>query len=67
MDGGEDALYRPVLAGVLDPRALDDGSISLYGVMLLNEALDVREENQHRAQRALRAAAEAEQRRRSRR
>jgi len=45
---GEDLLYRPVLRGILDPRALDDGSISLGRIMLLNEAIDVEDENKHR-------------------
>ena len=50
MAGGEDFLYRPVLAQVLTPQSLDDGSIDLWGITLLNEALDVRAENEWRIQ-----------------
>lgn len=57
MEDGEDILYRPVLAGRLDARALDDGSISLEGVMRLNEAIDVENENRFRAHKAAEARA----------
>lgn len=50
MGEGEDFLYRPVLAQVLSPQSLDDGSIDLWGITLLNEALDVRAENEWRIQ-----------------
>jgi len=50
MFDGEDWLYRPVLAGRLDVRALHDGSISLYQIGLLNEAMDVEAENKLRQQ-----------------
>lgn len=56
MIDGEDFIYRPVTEGILDPRALEDGSIGLYGIMLLNEALDVKAENQHRARKAAEAS-----------
>lgn len=49
----EDFIYRPVLRGYLDPRALTDGSISLGEIALLNEAIDIQDENQHRMQKAL--------------
>lgn len=49
MEDGEDILYRPVMAGKLDVRALTDGSISLGQIMRLNEAIDVENENRHRA------------------
>lgn len=53
MHDGEDLLYRPVLAGVLDAAALDDPSYSLGQIMLLNEALDVKAENEYRFNKAL--------------
>lgn len=63
----EDVLYRPVLRGLLDPRALTDGSISLGEIALLNEAIDIQDENQHRAQKAVQRKQEADERRKKRR
>lgn len=64
MGDGEDILYRPVIEGKLDVRALTDGSISLGGVMRLNNAIDVEKENRFRAARAAEAKVKREQRRR---
>lgn len=52
MDGKEDWLFRPVFRGLLRGESLVDGSIDLAYVALLNEALDVEQENQARADRA---------------
>ncbi|MNK60452.1 hypothetical protein D3C87_795860 [compost metagenome] len=57
MEEGEDILYRPVMAGKLDVRALTDGSVSLGQIMRLNEAIDVENENQYRATKAAEARA----------
>lgn len=54
---GEDILFRPVLAGVLAPERLLDGSVDLQFIMLLNEALDIKQENERRAYEASRAEA----------
>lgn len=45
----EDWLFRPVLRGLLPATALLDGSVDLTFIALLNEALDVEQENIHRA------------------
>jgi hypothetical protein len=46
----EDVLFRPVFEGNFYPAtALEDGSIDLAFVMLCNEAIDVRNENNRRA------------------
>lgn len=62
MADGEDILYRPVLEGLLDPLALADGRASLGLVMRLNEAIDVRNENQHRRAKAEAARAKLKHR-----
>lgn len=46
----EDALMRPVLRGMVRFESLLDGSISLADLMLCNEAIDVENENNRRAQ-----------------
>lgn len=48
MAGNEDFLYRPVIEGMCREESLWDGTLSLYRVFLMNEALDVRAENQRR-------------------
>lgn len=48
----EDWLFRPVLARVLAPEKLLDGTVDLEYVAALNEALDVQAENQRRAHEA---------------
>lgn len=52
-----DWLMRPVLAGHMRLRELDDGTYSLNDVADLNDALDVEAENQSRAHAAAQAAA----------
>lgn len=54
MIGGEDILLRPVLRGLLRYESLLDASVDLQDVMILNEALDVEAENQHRSAQAAR-------------
>lgn len=53
MQEGEDLLYRPVLAGVMDESVIDDPRRTLGEIMLLNEALDVKAENEYRFNKAL--------------
>lgn len=48
MWGEEDWLLRPVLRGLCSYRDLKDCSIDLHDVAIMNEALDVEAENQHR-------------------
>lgn len=50
---GEDWLLRPVLAGVCHYESLIDGTLDLADVALLNDALDVRDENERRLKKAL--------------
>lgn len=49
MPSGEDWLFRPVLAGCCRMESLMDGTLSLADIADLNDALDVRDENQRRA------------------
>lgn len=48
----EDILLNPVVAGWLSAESLLDGSVDLQYVMWLNEALDVRQENERRREAA---------------
>lgn len=48
MATGEDWLYRPVLAGCCRVESLLDGTLSLADIADLNDALDVRDENERR-------------------
>lgn len=48
MENGEDFLMRPVLAGVLPYEALIDSRFTLYDFRVLNDALDVKQENERR-------------------
>ncbi len=48
MAGGEDWVMLPVLRGLCVYKDLKDGSLSLYDVALMNEALEVEGENQRR-------------------
>lgn len=48
MPGGEEWLLRPVLAGCLRYESLLDGTVDLADVAALNDALDVRDENERR-------------------
>ena len=49
MAGSEDWLMRPVLRGLCKYESLRDGTLGLEDVAIMNEALDVEEENTHRA------------------
>ena len=44
---------RPVLAGACRYESLTDGTLGLEDVALLNDALDVRDENERRLKKAL--------------
>lgn len=48
MKSGVDWVMRPVLAGMCQYESLINKSLSLVDVARMNEALDVREENQYR-------------------
>jgi len=49
MDDGLGFLFRPVLAGMCQMESLKDGSpLELWDFVLMNEALDVKEENEYR-------------------
>lgn len=48
MPDGEDWLLRPVLAGCCRYESLVDGTLSLEDVACMNDALDVRAENEAR-------------------
>lgn len=50
MADGEDWLMRPVVEGLCSYEALVDGSLGLYDLVRMNEALNVREENTYRLQ-----------------
>lgn len=53
MADGEDWLFRPVLRGLIKAESLLDGTLDLEFVALLNEAIDVEQENQFRARKAV--------------
>lgn len=48
MSDGMDWMMRPVLGGLCKYESLLDGTLGLHDVAMLNEALDVRDENQAR-------------------
>jgi hypothetical protein len=48
MQNGEDWLLRPVLEGLCSYESLNDGSLSLADVAVMNDALDVKYENEAR-------------------
>ena len=49
MVGHEDWLFRPVLRGMLKAESLQDGTVDLAFIGLLNEAIDVEQENMYRS------------------
>jgi hypothetical protein len=49
MDGEEDWLLRPVLCGLCRYESLKSGELDLEDIALMNEALDVKTENDYRA------------------
>lgn len=54
MPDGWDYLLRPVLRGLCKYESLKDGTLSLYDVSVLNDALSCEAENTRRAQEASR-------------
>lgn len=50
MPGGEEVLLTPVLAGLCKYESLMDGTLDLADVMLLNDALAVKADNEFLAQ-----------------
>lgn len=48
MSNNEDWLMRPVLARLCSFESLKNGTLSLFDLVRLNEALDVQEENTYR-------------------
>jgi len=52
MAEGEDWLFRPVVAGMVRAESLVDGSVDLEFLAIVNEALDVKAENEYRARKA---------------
>jgi len=52
MAEGEDWLLRPVLDGMCKYESLIDGTLDLADVAKMNEALDVRQENERRYHKA---------------
>lgn len=48
LPGGLDWMLRPVLAGCCRYESLLDGALGLEDLALMNDALDVREENERR-------------------
>jgi hypothetical protein len=52
MTDGEDWLMRPVLSGLCKYESLLDGTLNLVDIKRLHDALDVKEENEFRANKA---------------
>ncbi|MBX9874645.1 MAG: hypothetical protein K2X84_07290 [Beijerinckiaceae bacterium] len=52
MPDGEDYVLRPVLEGLCRYESLIDGTLTLVDIARMNDALDVRDENAHRAKEA---------------
>lgn len=50
MEGQEDWLLRPVLRHLCRYESLKDGTLGLWDIALLNEAIDVEIENHNRMQ-----------------
>ncbi len=46
----EDWLFRPMLRGLCKYESMKDGTLCLYDIALMNEAVDVEQENAARAQ-----------------
>jgi hypothetical protein len=52
MNEEEDWVMRPVLEGMCNYESLIDGTLSLLDVARMNEAMEIRDENQARAHEA---------------
>ena len=46
MPGGEDWMLRPVMAGMCRYESLKDGTLSLADIALMNDALNVKMDNE---------------------
>jgi hypothetical protein len=53
MASGEDWVMRPVLRGLCRYESLIDGTLDLFDVARMNEAIDVNDENERRINDAL--------------
>jgi hypothetical protein len=53
MASGEDWLMRPVLRGLCSYESLINGTVDLFDIARMNEALDVTDENERRINEAL--------------
>jgi hypothetical protein len=53
MASGEDWLMRPVLRGLCKYESLINGTVDLFDIARMNEALDVTDENERRINEAL--------------
>jgi hypothetical protein len=53
MASGEDWLMRPVLRGLCKYESLINGTVDLFDIARMNEALDVTDENERRINDAL--------------
>jgi len=49
MTGGEDWLLRPVMRGMCKYESLIDGTLSMFDLALMHEAMEVESENQQRS------------------
>lgn len=54
MSGGEDWIMRPVLRGLCRYESLIDGTLDLFDIARMNEALDCHDENERRLTLAIR-------------
>jgi hypothetical protein len=52
MADGEDWIMRPVLEGLCRYESLKDGTLNLEDISRMNEALDVKYENEYRYRKA---------------
>lgn len=52
MSDGEDWLLRPVIDGLCQYESLKDGTLNLEDIARMNDALDVRAENEKRYRKA---------------
>ena len=48
MADGEGFLMRPILAGMCHYESITNGALDLWDFVIMNEALDVRDENEAR-------------------
>lgn len=52
MPEGEDYIFRPVLEGLCKYESLKDGTLNLSDIAKMNDALDVKYENEKRFRKA---------------